>query len=75
MAKYKEVKFEVKDEVGIITIDRPERRNALCRDVWASIGQILSDTWDNINVRVIILTGNDEEYKGGRAFSAGLDIK
>ncbi|MFW9828909.1 MAG: enoyl-CoA hydratase/isomerase family protein [Candidatus Thorarchaeota archaeon] len=75
MAKYKEVKFEVKDEVGIITIDRPERRNALCRDVWASIGQILSDTWDDINVRVIILTGNDEEYKGGRAFSAGLDIK
>ncbi|MFX1379702.1 MAG: enoyl-CoA hydratase/isomerase family protein [Promethearchaeota archaeon] len=75
MAKYKEVKFEIKDEIGIITIDRPERRNALCRDVWASIGQILSDTWDDINVRVIILTGNDEEYKGGRAFSAGLDIK
>ncbi len=75
MAKYKEIKYEVKDEVGIITIDRPERRNALCRDVWASIGQVLSDTWDDINVRVIILTGNDDEYKGGRAFSAGLDIK
>ncbi|MFX1467764.1 MAG: enoyl-CoA hydratase/isomerase family protein [Promethearchaeota archaeon] len=75
MAKYKEIKFEVKDEVGIITIDRPQRRNALCRDVWASIGEVLSDTWDDINVRVIILTGNDEEYKGGRAFSAGLDIK
>jgi enoyl-CoA hydratase/carnithine racemase len=75
MAKYKEVKFEVKEEIGIITIDRPERRNALCRDVWASIGQVLSDTWDDINVRVIILTGNDEEYKGGHAFSAGLDIK
>ncbi|MFX0005585.1 MAG: enoyl-CoA hydratase/isomerase family protein [Promethearchaeota archaeon] len=75
MAKYKEVKFEVKEEIGIITIDRPERRNTLSRDVWASIGQVLSDTWDDINVRVIILTGNDEEYKGGRAFSAGLDIK
>jgi len=75
MVKYKEITFEVKDEVGIITIDRPERRNALSRDVWASIGQVLSDTWDDINVRVIILTGNDEEYKGGRAFSAGLDIK
>jgi enoyl-CoA hydratase/carnithine racemase len=75
MASYQEIKFEVKDEIGIITIDRPERRNALCRDVWASIGNVLSDTWDDINVRVIILTGNDEEYKGGRAFSAGLDIK
>ncbi|MFX1503199.1 MAG: enoyl-CoA hydratase/isomerase family protein [Promethearchaeota archaeon] len=72
---YKEIKFEVEDEIGWITIDRPERRNALCRDVWASIGQVLEDTWDDINVRVIVITGNDEKVKGKAAFSAGLDIK
>ncbi len=75
MANYKEIKFEVEDEIGWLTIDRPERRNALCRDVWASIGQVLMDTWDDIGVRVIVLTGNDDKIKGKAAFSAGLDIK
>jgi len=75
MTNYKEIKFEIEEEVGWITIDRPERRNALSRDVWASIGQVLTDTWDDIGVRVIVLTGNDTKIKGKSAFSAGLDIK
>lgn len=72
---YKEIKFEVENEVGWITINRPQRRNALSRDVWLSIGQVLVDTIDDINIRVLVLTGNDEKIKGKSSFSAGLDIK
>ncbi len=72
---FKEIIWEVKDEVGIITINRPQRRNALCREVWQEIMQALMDAEDDIGVRVIIMTGNDEKIKGRSAFSAGLDIK
>ena len=72
---YKEIKFEVENEVGWITINRPQRRNALSRDVWLGIGQVLVDTIDDIDIRVLVLTGNDEKIKGKSSFSAGLDIK
>lgn len=75
MVKYKAITFEIEDEVGWITINRPERRNALAREVWQEIMQVLVDTENDLGVRVIVLTGNDTQIKGRSAFSAGLDIK
>ena len=75
MGKYESITFEIKDHVGIITINRPERRNALAREVWQEIMEVLVDNIDNMDVRVIIMTGNDTKIKGRAAFSTGLDIK
>ncbi len=75
MGKYESITFEIKDQVGIITINRPERRNALAREVWQEIMEVLVDHIDSMDVRVIIMTGNDTKIKGRAAFSAGLDIK
>ena len=72
MGKYETIEFEVKDQVGIITINRPERRNSLAREVWQEIMEVLVDNIDNLDVRVIIMTGNDTMIKGRSAFSAGL---
>ncbi|HET7736228.1 MAG TPA: crotonase/enoyl-CoA hydratase family protein [Nocardioidaceae bacterium] len=53
----------------VVTMNRPERRNALSGEMLA----IMSDAWDRVNtdpdVRVCILTG------AGGAFCAGMDLK
>ena len=63
------VLYEVKDRIGLLTINRPHKHNALD---YATIDLLLR-FFDEIeidhNVRVVILTG-----AGGRAFSAGADI-
>ncbi len=64
------VRCDLEEGVATITIDRPERKNAL--SVAASNG--LTDCWEQVQsddrVRVIILTSTD-----CGVFSAGLDLK
>ena len=63
------VGYEVADHVARVTIDRPERRNALS---WALVGELRA-AFDrakaNPEVRVCVLTG-----AGDRAFCAGADL-
>ncbi|MFX1535440.1 MAG: enoyl-CoA hydratase/isomerase family protein [Promethearchaeota archaeon] len=63
------IKYEVKNEIGWITFNRPEVRNALSRQTWQELMEVLQDTWDDYSVRALVITGE------GTAFSAGLDIK
>jgi len=64
------IDFDLKDGVALITINRPERRNALDAEHY----NLLSNAWkrvrDDDEVRVAIITG-----AGDKAFCAGADIK
>lgn len=65
------IDFELLDDgIAVITINRPEKRNALDAEHY----QGLSDAWtrvrDDSAVRVAIITG-----AGDRVFSAGADLK
>ena len=64
-----EVLYEVADKVAVITLNRPEKRNALN----AAIRQGLWDAWRRFEAddtaRVAILTG-----AGDKAFCAGADL-
>ncbi|WP_068274071.1 enoyl-CoA hydratase/isomerase family protein [Aldersonia kunmingensis] len=65
------VLFEARaDGIAVITLNRPETRNALAKDVRAG----LADAWDRFErdsaLRVAILTG-----AGEKAFCAGGDLK
>src|ERR1044072_8187368 len=53
-----------------ITINRPEKRNALNGDVIAGITKGYRDAHDDKDVRVIVLTG-----AGDKAFCAGADLQ
>lgn len=55
--------------VGIITINRPEQRNALNAAVRSGITEALTDLDADNDIRAIVLTG------AGTVFSAGADLK
>ncbi len=55
------------DGVAVITLDRPQARNALDWEAWESLGRLLTDL-DRDDVRAVVLTGGD------RWFSAGGDV-
>ena len=62
------IKVEKKKEIGIITLNRPEARNALNRKMIQELGNVLTGLENDLQIRVIIITGNKD-------FCAGADIK
>ncbi len=70
MALPKEIRFEKKDHVAIITIDRPEALNSLTADMLLGIEEAFKAFDDDSDLWVGILTA-----AGDRAFSSGLDLK
>ena len=64
-----ELLVEIKDFVCTITINRPQRRNALNADVLTKLGDTLTSFKATGDVRAVILRGAGEE-----AFSSGMDL-
>ncbi|MEY3588902.1 MAG: hypothetical protein RJA47_1498 [Actinomycetota bacterium] len=63
------VLYEVSEGIATVTLNRPEKRNALNSDVLRLLPQLLARADKDDAVDVVILTGADP------AFSAGLDLK
>lgn len=64
------VLIERRGAVGILTIDRDSRLNALSRGTLYALGRLGKELVDDPAVRAIIVTG-----AGTRAFCAGADLK
>jgi enoyl-CoA hydratase/carnithine racemase len=64
-----ELQYETEGAFARITINRPERRNALSIDVIRSLQDALDIAERSADVRVVVVTGT-----GDRAFSAGADL-
>ncbi len=62
------VELEIKNNVGVITLNRPDKFNAFNREMALLLQQLLDDCAANAEVRSIYLTGN------GKAFCAGQDL-
>ena len=61
--------LDVADRVATVTLDRPEARNALNRDLRRALHRTMGELGDDDSIDVVILTGADP------AFCAGLDLK
>ncbi|MEW6440601.1 MAG: enoyl-CoA hydratase [bacterium] len=65
----KPVLFELDDHgIALITLNRPERRNALNQELLARLYDAIDEVAANPSIRVAILTGN------GKSFSSGIDL-
>jgi enoyl-CoA hydratase/carnithine racemase len=67
---YENLLYLVDDRVATITLNRPERMNALSLKLIDEIMQAVRQADRDPDVRVIVVTG-----AGGKAFSSGYDIK
>ena len=65
-----EVRYERRGAAAVLTIDRPERRNAIDAAAATGLRQGLEEFEADQGARVMVLTG-----AGGKAFCSGADLK
>ena len=70
MSTYRNLKVAVDNQICTITINRPDKLNALNRETVKEIGEAVKEANNNRDVLSIIITG-----EGPKAFAAGADIK
>ncbi len=63
--------FEKRGHIGILTLSRPEARNAWCDAFNTGLLELLPRLEDDRDIRCVVLTGDP----AGNAFSAGADLK
>ncbi len=63
------IKYRTDEDFGILTLNRPEKRNALNPELVESIKEKLDEIEKDHDVKVIIITGE------GKAFCAGADLE
>jgi enoyl-CoA hydratase/carnithine racemase len=66
---FETLRFETEGHLGILTLNRPERLNALSKLLTLELMELVGQLESNPEIRVMIVTGE------GRAFCAGADIK
>lgn len=62
------VQYEVRDRIGFITLNRPEKRNALNEELVKKLSETFDKASADKSVKIIILKGN------GEAFCSGADL-
>ena len=62
------ISYTLKNGIGIIKLNRPDKRNALHPDLIKQMKEKLNEIRDDDNVKVLIITGE------GKAFCAGADL-
>jgi len=66
---YKTLIYEKKENIGLLTINRPEKMNAISQELTAELSLLLDEIENDNELRVIVITG-----AGDKAFVAGADI-
>ncbi|KKK45011.1 MAG: putative enoyl-CoA hydratase echA8, partial [Candidatus Lokiarchaeum sp. GC14_75] len=65
---YETILYEKKDKVAVITLNRPERLNAINVQMNSDLKNSLKVAKEDSDVRAIVITG------AGKAFCAGADV-
>lgn len=63
-----DIRFEVRDHVAVVTLDRPDQRNAFTGAMGDSLGRLHAHCDTDDDIRVVVVTG------AGDAFCAGADL-
>jgi len=66
---YQTLKTETENGTLIITVNRPDKMNALNKEVIEELGNVIDEVYNNAEIKSAIITG-----AGEKAFVAGADI-
>lgn len=67
--KYSSILFEIKNHVATITLNKPDKYNAISDEMRDELRDVINIINEDNDIRVVVLTGS------GKAFCAGGDIK
>ena len=67
--QYETIEFEARGPIGLITLNRPDRLNAINEQMLEDLNSVLDAIEADDGIRVVVLHG------AGRAFCAGFDLK
>ncbi|MCH2173764.1 enoyl-CoA hydratase/isomerase family protein [Myxococcota bacterium] len=67
---YETIQLTKEDGVATLTLDRPDRHNAIDYTMWDELPRAWEDIKGDSDVRVVVLTG-----AGERAFCTGIDVQ
>ena len=59
------VKTELKDGIRVVTINRPEKKNALTQDMYAVMADAVATADDDPQVRAVVITGTEDIFTSG----------
>ncbi|MFC1951792.1 enoyl-CoA hydratase/isomerase family protein [Chloroflexota bacterium] len=72
--KFETIIYEKKENIALIMLNRPQVLNAMNRQMWEDLSQVLDKVEQDDEIKVMIITGITTE-KGKRTFSTGADLK
>lgn len=67
--QYRTLAYECRDNIGWLTLNRPDRLNALSVEMIQELRQFFGGLDQHLEARVVVVRG------AGRAFCAGMDVK
>ena len=65
---YRTLLFEIRDHVGWLTLNRPDKGNALSMELMQELRQFFADLEKNLDIRIVVMRG------AGKHFCTGLDL-
>src|SRR5262245_42526254 len=68
MTDYREIRYEVEEQIATITFNRPEHRNPISVDMLGEVRSAARAAEQDDDVRVLVITG------AGKAFCSGGDV-
>ena len=66
---FKNLLFDIKNSIAVITVNRPQKLNALNEGTIKELGLAITEVQNNLEIKAALLTG-----AGEKAFVAGADI-
>jgi enoyl-CoA hydratase len=66
---YNTLLYEKKENIGVLTVNRPDKLNALSNELTEELDRFLDEAEKDVDLRVLVITG-----AGEKAFVAGADI-
>jgi len=67
--QFENVLYEKEENVAIIKLNRPRVLNAMNKQLWLDLREVLHNAREDEQIKAVIITGE------GRAFSSGADLK
>jgi len=69
MTEQSDILFDVRDDIGRVTFNRPQARNAFTFQMYERVAEICQEANQDRAIKVLIFTG-----AGDKAFASGTDI-